>query len=73
MPYKGDGHQFSVRIPKEIWKRVEQYFEAREQAHLSKNAMVLTLLRERLRNIEENNFTEISKKVASQEEETSCK
>lgn len=48
MPYTGDGHQFSIRIPKDTWKRIEKLFEKRSQSHLSKNDKILTMLNERL-------------------------
>ena len=48
MPYTGDGTQFSIRIPKETWAEIEALFVVRNQSHLSKNDMVLTLLKERL-------------------------
>jgi Arc/MetJ-type ribon-helix-helix transcriptional regulator len=42
MPYKGDGKQFSVRLPKEYVRFMED--EARRQHHGSKNAVLIQLL-----------------------------
>ena len=56
MPYKGDGHQFSIRIPKETWQAIEALFAARQQSHLSKNDKVLTLLKESLEIISKTKY-----------------
>jgi hypothetical protein len=52
MPYRGSGFQFSIRVPRELWERIEAHFAQRNQSHLAKNDMVLTLLKERLRQID---------------------
>ena len=62
MPYKGDGHQFSVRIPRETWRAIEALFAARKQSHLSKNDKVLTLLNERL-----GDFEKVESRMREQE------
>ena len=52
MPYKGDGQQFSIRIPRELWDKIEKSFSYRNQSHLSKNDKILTLLQEALNSAE---------------------
>jgi len=48
MPYKGDGQEFSIRTPNDLWQRIERHFALRNQSHLTKNAKVLTLLKDGL-------------------------
>jgi len=61
MPYKGDGYQFSIRVPRKLWEKIELLFEFKQQSHLSKNDKVLTLLQERLRDIKNNDELDKSK------------
>ena len=48
MAYKGNGTEFSIRVPDDIWEKVEKVFVDRDQPHLSKNDKVLTLMRQAL-------------------------
>ena len=48
MPYKGDGEQFSIRVPRDLILRIQQHFAGRNQNHLTKNAKMLTLLQDGL-------------------------
>ncbi len=42
MPYKGDGKQFSIRLPREYIQIIEE--DARRQHHNSKNAIIVQYL-----------------------------
>jgi len=50
MAYKGNGTEFSIRVPDDVWQRVEAVFASRDQSHISKNDKVLTLIKESLSN-----------------------
>ena len=45
MPYKGNGTEFSIRVPDDLWRQIEEVFIDRGQSHLSKNDKVLTLIK----------------------------
>ena len=48
MAYKGNGTEFSIRVPDDVWQNVEAVFASRDQSHISKNDKVLTLIKESL-------------------------
>ena len=45
MPYKGNGSEFSIRVPDDLWRQIEEVFTNSGQSHLSKNDKVLTLIK----------------------------
>lgn len=45
MAYKGNGTEFSIRVPKDLWTQIEEVFENSGQSHLSKNDKVLSLIK----------------------------
>lgn len=49
MPYKGDGKEFSIRIPSDLFERLESIKNANiEYSHLSRNAFLITLLKKQV-------------------------
>ena len=45
MPYKGNGKEFSIRVPDDLWAQIEEIFANSGQSHLSKNDKVLSILK----------------------------
>ena len=65
MPYKGDGKQFSIRLPKEYVRYMED--EARRQHHRSKNAVLIQLLE---RAIGEDVLQEVRDRIEVEKQES---